>query len=375
MKNKRDFYEVLGLNRNASDQELKSAYRRLALQYHPDRNPDNKEESTERFKEITEAYSVLADPQKRSAYDRFGHAGVSGAGGFSPDFSSTIFADFEDIFGDLFGFGSVFGRGRGRRGGAERGADLRYDLEIPFEEAAAGLDTKIKIPRWEKCSECNGRGGMKGSAPVTCPACGGRGQIRQQQGFFTLTQTCRQCQGMGQIIREACPACGGEGRVREERVLGIKIPAGVEDGMRLRVSGEGEAGSYGGPSGDLYVVLKVREHAYFERQGSDLFCTIPISVAQAALGGEIKVPTLRGQERLRIPEGTQSGSAFRLRGLGMPSVDGRAQGDLYVKVQVVVPTHLSREQRRLMEMLGSSLRVENKPLARRTSERVKNNFG
>ncbi len=375
MTNKRDYYEVLGVSRDASDQEVKSAYRKLALQYHPDRNPGKAEEATERFKEITEAYAVLADLQKRAAYDRFGHAGVSGPGGFSPDFSSTIFADFEDIFGDFFGFGDLFGRGRGRRSRAERGADLRYDLEISFEEAASGLDTKIKIPRWETCSVCNGSGAKKGSAPMTCSACGGRGQIRHQQGFFTLTQACPQCRGMGQVIRERCPTCHGDGRVREERVLGIKIPAGVEDGMRLRVSGEGEAGTQGGPPGDLYVALKVREHAYFERRESDLYCTIPISVAQAALGAEIKVPTLRGHERLGIPEGTQSGSIFRLRGMGMPSVDGRGQGDLYVKVQVVIPTHLSREQKRLVEMLGSAVRIENKPLQRRTSENVKNSFG
>ncbi len=373
MNQKRDYYEVLGVDRNASEQELKSAYRRLALQYHPDRNPDNKEEATERFKEITEAYGVLADPQKRAAYDRYGHAGVSGSGGFSPDFSSTIFSDFEDIFGDLFGFGGVFGRHRRSR--AQRGDDLRYDLEISFEEAANGLETKIKIPRWETCTDCGGRGGKRGTAPVTCNTCGGRGQIRHQQGFFTLTQTCPRCHGMGQVLREKCPACGGEGRVREERVLSIKIPPGVEDGMRLRVSGEGEAGVQGGPPGDLYVVLRVREHPFFERRGSDLYCTVPISITQAALGTELKIPTLRGHERLRIPEGTQPGSVFRLRGMGLPRVDGHGQGDLYVNVQVVVPTHLSREQRRLLEALSSTIRVENKPVARRGSENVKNGFG
>jgi molecular chaperone DnaJ len=373
---KRDYYEVLGVRRNAADQEIKSAYRKLALQYHPDRNPDSKDESTEKFKEITEAYSVLADPQKRAMYDRYGHAGVSGsaAAGALPDFSSTIFSGFEDIFGDLFGFGGVFGRARGRRA-AQRGADLRYDLEISFEEAAAGLDTKIKIPRWETCSSCSGRGTKKGSVPVTCEACGGRGQIRHQQGFFTLTQTCPQCQGMGQVIRDPCPTCHGEGRLRQERVLGIKIPAGVEDEMRLRVGGEGEAGTHGGPPGDLFVVLHVREHPYFERQGNDLYCEIPVSIAQAALGSEIKVPTLQGQERLQIPEGTQPNAVFRLRGKGLPSVDGRAQGDLYVRVHVVIPNHLTRDQRRLVEMLGAAVRIENKPLTRRTPEKAKNNFG
>ena len=374
--NKQDYYAVLGVTRSSDAQEIKSAYKKLALQYHPDRNPENKDEATEKFKEISEAYSVLADPQKRAMYDRYGHAGVSSSAGAGawPDFSSTIFSDFEDIFGDLFNFGGVFGRSRGRRG-AQRGADLRYDLEISFEEAAAGLDTKIKIPRWETCSSCGGRGHRQGSAPVACDTCGGRGQIRHQQGFFTLTQTCPQCQGMGQVIRDACPACHGEGRVRRERVLSVKIPAGVEDEMRLRVSGEGEAGAQGGPPGDLFVVLRVREHSFFERKGKDIYCDIPISIAQAVLGSEIKIPTLQGEEKLRIPEGTQSNASFRLRGKGLPSVDGRAQGDLYVQVHVVIPTHLTRDQRRLVEMLGPSLRVANKPLARRIKENAKNNFG
>lgn len=377
MSAKSDYYEVLGVERNASDQEIKSSYRKLAMQYHPDRNPDNRDASTERFKQITEAYSVLADPQKRAAYDRFGHAGLGGAG--QPDFSSTIFTDFGDIFGnfgDLFGFGDVFGgQARSRRRGAERGSDLRYDLQISFEEAAAGLETKIKIPRLESCPECAGRGAKRGSQPVTCTACGGRGQIRQQQGFFTLSQTCPRCRGAGQIVLEPCPACRGEGRRREERVLSIKIPAGVEDGTRLRVSGEGEAGAHGGPAGDLYVVLRVREHAYFERQGSDLYITIPISLAQAALGTELRVPTLKGQEKLRVPEGTQPNTLFRLRGFGLPSVDRRGHGDLYVKVQVIVPTRLSREQRHVVESLAPGLRVENKPLQRTAGEKTRNGFG
>jgi molecular chaperone DnaJ len=374
VNHKRDYYEVLGVPRNVGEPELKSAYRKLALQYHPDRNPENKAESEEKFKEITEAYSILVDPQKRAAYDRFGHAAFGG-GAYTPDFSSVDFSDFADIFGDFFGFGDLFGRSRVRRTRAERGADLRYDLEISFEEAASGLDTKIKIPRTEICSSCNGRGARKGSEPVTCAACGGRGQIRNTQGFFTIARTCPQCGGMGQVIRDACPDCRGEGRVRREKVLGLKIPAGVEDGTRLRVTGEGEAGYYGGPPGDLYVILSVREHEYFERKGNDLYCTIPLSIAQAVLGAEIKVPTLRGQERLRIPEGTQSGAVFRLRGKGFPSLDGHAPGDLYVTVQVVVPRQLSREQRRLIEMLEHSVRVENKPLERRASEKVKDYYG
>ncbi len=378
MNHKRDYYEVLEVQRGASEQELKSAYRKLALQYHPDRNPGNHEEATEKFKEITEAYGILADPQKRAAYDRFGHAAVSGSGA-QPDFSSGAFADFGDIFGtfgDLFGLGDIFGQGRTRRrGGAARGSDLRYDLEISFQEAAAGMETKIKIPRNETCQECGGRGAKRGSQPVACSLCGGRGQVRQQQGFFTLSQTCRQCRGAGQIIRDPCPACHGEGRKREERVLGLKIPAGVEDAMRLRVSGEGEAGAQGGPPGDLYVVLRVREHAFFERQGSDLHCTVPISVTQAALGAEIKVPTLDGHEKLRIPEGTQPNTVFRMRGLGLPNVEKRGHGDLYVKVQVVIPTHLNGIQRRALEGLAQQFRVDNTPLKHADSGKAKSNSG
>lgn len=374
MERKRDYYEVLGVGRDAGEQELKSAYRRLALQHHPDRNPNSKEEAEERFKEITEAYSVLADPQKRAAYDRYGHAAFSNAGTYTPDFSSTIFSDFEDIFGDFFGFGDLFGRGRPRQPRAQRGADLRYDMEISFEEAASGLETKVKIPRYENCAACNGRGAKKGSDSAICTACGGRGQLRTQQGFFTIARTCPRCGGVGQLV-EPCPECRGEGRVRQEKVLGLKIPAGVDDGTRLRVTGEGEAGFHGGPPGDLYVVVKVREHPFFERRGTDLYCTIPVSMAQATLGTEIKVPTLRGQERLRIPEGTQSGSVFRLRGKGFPDLDGRGHGDLYVAIHVVVPRHLTREQRQLIESLGHSLRVENKPLEKHKAEKVKDISG
>ena len=371
MNHKRDYYEVLGVGHSAPEQEIKSAYRKLALQYHPDRNPENTEEAEERFKEITEAYSVLADAQKRAAYDRFGHAGVNNTGGYSPDFSSTIFADFEDILGDLFGVGDVFGQRGGRRTRAERGADLRYDMEISLEEAAAGLETKIKIPRSETCAACGGRGARRGSEPVHCPACGGRGQLRQQQGFFTLTRTCPHCQGMGQVMREACPDCHGQGRLRQEKVLAIKVPPGVDDKTRLRLTGEGEAGLHGGPTGDLYVVLRVREHRYFERRGDDLFCTVPLSISQAILGTEIKVPTLRGEERLRVPEGIQSGTVFRVRGVGMPNLNNRGNGDLYVTVQVVMPTNLPRAQRRLLENIDSFLRIDNKPVERRPQKRTK----
>ena len=376
MSEKRDYYEVLGVGRHATDQELKSAYRRLAMQHHPDRNPANADESAERFKEVTEAYGVLADPQKRAAYDRFGFAGVRGAASGAPDFSSTVFSDFEDLFGTFFDLGDLFGGGRRqRRPRPERGLDLRYEMEISFEEAAKGLDTKIKIPRGETCPDCHGSGGRAGAQPSNCPACGGRGQIRHQQGFFTVTRTCPQCSGMGQVNLDPCPECRGEGVVRKEKVLGIKIPPGVDDGTRLRVTGEGEAGKLNGPPGDLYVVLKVREHRHFERRGDDLYLTIPISIAQAALGAEVKVPTLRGNERVRIPEGTQPGSVFRLRSHGMPSLNGRGRGDLYVVVQVVVPARLSRDQRRLLEALGASALVENKPLDRHAPGKAKDVFG
>ena len=374
MNQKRDYYEVLGVSRGAKEQEIKSAYRRLALQHHPDRNPTDTQTAEEKFKELTEAYSVLADPQKRAAYDSYGHAAFGNNAGWTPDFSSTIFSDLEDLFGDVFGFGDIFGGGKPRRARPQRGADLRYDLEISFEEAATGLDTKIKIPRWENCPGCNASGAKKGSSPVACSACGGRGSIRQTQGFFSIARTCPQCAGVGRVILEPCPSCRGEGRVRQEKVLSIKIPAGVDDGTRLRVVGEGEAGLLNGPPGDLYVVLKVREHRFFDRQGSDLYCTIPISVSQATLGAQIKVPTLKGPEALRIPEGTQSESVFRLRGKGFPSLDGRNHGDLFVKVHVVIPQRLSREQRRLLEVLAESVTTENKPLQKRVAEKARSFF-
>jgi molecular chaperone DnaJ len=372
---KRDYYEVLGVSRKATDQELKSAYRRLALEHHPDRNPGKKEESEERFKEITEAYSVLADADKRAAYDRFGFAGVGGPAAAAPDFSSTIFSGFEDLFGTFFDLEDIFGRGRGRSTRAQRGADLRYEMEIAFEEAAVGLDTKIKIPRSETCSSCHGSGSKNGSQMAACPACAGRGQVRYSQGFFTVSRTCPQCGGTGQVNRDPCGDCGGEGRVRREKVLGIKIPSGVDDGTRLRIAGEGEAGRNGGPAGDLYVALKVRQHPYFERRGDDLYVRIPLSITQAALGTEIRVPTLRGMQKMKVPEGTQPGAVFRLRGHGMPVLNGRGRGHLYVYADVVIPHKLSREQRRTLESLAPSVEVENKPVERAASEEVKDVFG
>ena len=353
--NKRDYYEVLGIARTAGDQEIKSAYRKQALRYHPDRNPGEKA-AEEKFKEAAEAYAVLADPEKRAAYDRFGHAGVGagvGAGGFDP----TIFAGFEDIFGnlgDLFGFGDIFAGGR-RRGGAQRGADLRYDLEIAFEESAKGTETTIQIPRQEKCRTCHGSGAAPGTSPVTCPQCHGRGQIRYQQGFFTVAQTCPQCRGAGQIISKPCATCHGSGQMTEQRRLTVKIPAGIASGQRLRLRGEGEAGIGGGPSGNLDVVVHVREHQFFRRDGDDLYCEIPVSFPILVLGGEIRVATLDGEETVRVPEGTETGTVLRLRGKGMPNISGRGRGDLHVVVQVMTPRKLTREQKKLLEQLAATL--------------------
>jgi molecular chaperone DnaJ len=367
---KRDYYEILGVSKGASDTEIKSAYRKLAIQHHPDKNPDN-QEAEDKFKEAAEAYSVLSDPQKRAAYDRFGHSGVgagAGAGGFNAGFSNI-----EDIF-DLFGFGDMFGGGgRGGRTAAQRGADLRYDLEITLEEAAAGKEEKLRIPRLEKCDECDGKGTEKGTEPETCITCQGSGQTRYQQGFFSVMRTCPNCGGKGQIIKSPCKKCRGAGRVEKEKTLEIKIPAGVETGSRLRVNGEGEAGANGGPTGDLYVVLHVAEHEMFERQGANLYSSVPISFAQAALGAEIEVTTLDGEESLKIPAGTQTGTVFRLKSHGMPALGGRGKGDLFVAVTVITPKTLTKEQRKLLEQLAE---IEDKDfLDKSFMDKVRNIFG
>jgi molecular chaperone DnaJ len=352
---KRDYYEVLGISRNASDAEIKSSYRKLAMKYHPDRNPGDKE-AEEKFKEAAEAYAILADAEKRSLYDRFGHAGVSSAaaaGGFDP----STFSGFEDLFGnlgDIFGFGDMFGGGR-RRGGAQRGADLRYDLEISFEESATGLETPIQIPRQENCDACKGTGAATGSSPSVCPQCRGQGQVRFQQGFFTVARTCPQCRGAGRIVTNPCQSCRGSGRVTRERKITVKIPAGIATGQQLRLQGEGEAGAAGGPSGHLYVVVHVQEHEFFRRDGQHLFCEIPVNFTTLALGGEIQVPTLDGTENVRIQEGTQTGTTLRLRGKGMPDVNGSGRGDLFATVQVQTPKKLNKEQRRLIEQLAAAL--------------------
>ncbi len=373
MNGKRDYYDVLGVARNASEQEIKSAYRKLALQYHPDRNPDNKE-AEERFKEAAEAYSVLSDSQKRGQYDRFGHAGVGTAAGGGFGFDPNVFADFSDILGDIFGFGDFFGTGR-RGSRVQRGADLRYDIELTFEEAAFGTTTKIKVPRHDTCAECNGSGAQKGSGPTTCPTCNGYGQVRFQQGFFAITRTCSQCHGTGQLIKNRCHGCHGEGRVIRERTLDLKIPAGVDTGSKMRVTGEGDAGGKGGSPGDLYVFLNVQEHEFFERREHDLYCHIPITFPQAALGAQIMVPTLEHEEeKLSIPAGTQTASTFRIKGRGISKRGGSARGDLYVTVDVTVPAKLNREQKELLTKLSETIQTENKPIQKKILERVKEIF-
>jgi molecular chaperone DnaJ len=375
--NQRDFYEVLGVSKTATVEEIKSSYRKAALKWHPDRNPENKPEAEVKFRECTEAYSVLSDAEKRQVYDTYGHAGLSNAGG-GVDFNGTIFQDFHDIFGDFFGFEDILGGGSRRgRTRAQRGADLRYDMTLTFEEAAAGVSTKIKLPKQELCASCHATGAKAGTGASACQTCGGRGQLAYQQGFFTITRTCPACQGAGQIIRERCPDCRGQGRIERDKTIDLRIPAGVDTGTRLRVPSEGEAGANGGPSGDLYVVLDVKEHPFFERRGADLYCTIPVSIAQAALGTDLPVPGLNGEERLRIPEGTQSGAVFRIKGHGLPDPRGGGKGDLYYHVRVLTPSKLTREQRKLMEQLGATLKVENKPAERGSSffDKVKDIFG
>jgi molecular chaperone DnaJ len=378
---RRDYYEVLGVGKTATEVEIKSAYRKLALQYHPDRNPGN-HEAEEKFKEAAEAYSVLADTDKRHMYDRFGHAGLGGAatGGIDPN----VFHGFEDILGglgDIFGFGDIFGGGR-RRNGPQRGADLRYDLEISFEESAKGTETTVQIPRQETCETCKGSGAAAGSAPSTCPQCHGRGQIRYQQGFFTVARTCGNCRGTGQVITKPCQTCRGAGRIQKQRKLTVKIPAGIATGQRLRLGSEGESGPHGGPPGDLYVVIHVQEHPFFHREGNDLYCEIPLNYPTLTLGGEIRIPTLDGDESFTVPEGTQSGQTFRLRGKGMPDVTGRGSGDLLLTLKVVIPKKLTKDQKKLLQELATTLpkeKFEPTPLEEHTDkglfDRVKDIFG
>jgi molecular chaperone DnaJ len=378
---KRDYYEVLGVSRTATEAELKSSYRKLAMQYHPDRNPGDKK-AEEKFKEAAEAYAVLADPNKRAAYDRFGHAGVGAAAGAGAGFDPETFGDFADILGNMFGFGDLFSGGR-RRGGPQRGADLRYDLEISFAESATGSEPTIQIPRQETCETCKGSGAAAGSAPTVCSMCRGQGQVRRQQGFFTIAVTCPQCRGAGKTVAKPCPTCQGAGRVTQERKIKVKIPAGIANGQQLRLQSEGEAGVGGGPPGHLYVVIHVQEHEFFRREGNHLFCEVPVNFTTLALGGEIVVPTLDGPERMKIPDGTQTGTTLRLRGKGMPDVNGRGRGDLLITVQVQTPKKLNKEQRHLLEQLAKALPKEQfEPRApgeeqddRNLFDRVKDMFG
>lgn len=354
LSGKRDYYEILGLKRDCGDQELKQAYRRLAIKYHPDKNPGD-HEAEEKFKEVAEAYQVLSQAEMRARYDRFGHAGVGAASAAGSPFGGGFgqgFPGFDDIISDLFGFGDAFGGRNARRGGPRRGSDLRYDIEITLEEAATGLNTKIRIPRLESCELCKGTGAAEGTTPTRCQTCGGSGQMRYQQGFFSVSRTCSACRGAGKVVRDPCRECRGAGRIEREKSLEIKIPAGVDSGSKLRVTGEGEAGEAGAGRGDLYVVISVRDHDRFERRDANLYCTHPISFTLAALGGETQVRTLDGQENLHIPAGTQSGSVFKLKGRGMPELGSRGKGDLYAAVSVITPTHLSKEQRRLLEELA-----------------------
>lgn len=346
---KRDYYEVLGVERSADEREIKKAYKRLAMKFHPDRNPDNPE-AEEKFKEAKEAYEILTDAQKRAAYDKFGHAGVdpnqAGPGGFGGG------ADFGDVFGDIFG--DIFGGGR-RSQRAARGADLRYNMELTLEEAVRGVTKEIKVPTLVECDECHGSGAKSGTSAQTCPTCHGSGQVQMRQGFFAVTQSCPHCHGKGKIITDPCRKCHGEGRVQKTKTLSVKIPAGVDTGDRIRLSGEGEAGEFGAPAGDLYVQVHVKDHPIFVREGNNLYCEIPISFTTAALGGEVAVPTLDGKVMLKIPSETQTGRMFRLRGKGVKSLRSGAEGDLLCKAVVETPVKLSDEQKELLRQLEESL--------------------
>jgi molecular chaperone DnaJ len=343
---KKDYYEILGVNRDASEEEIKKAYRKLAMKHHPDRNPDNPK-SEERFKEAKEAYEVLTEPNKRAAYDQYGHAGVdpSGAAG-----AGAGFGGFADAFGDIFG--DIFGAGR-TRSGVYRGADLRYNLEISLEEAARGTETRIRIPAMEQCEVCQGSGAKSGTSASTCPTCHGHGQVRMQQGFFSIQQTCPRCHGTGKVITNPCATCGGSGRVKQHKTLSVKIPAGVDEGDRIRLSGEGEAGVSGGPAGDLYVVIHIKPHPVFQRDHNDLHCEMPISITIAALGGDIEIPTLDGYAKIKVPPETQTGKVFRLRSKGIKGVRSSTHGDLLCHVVVETPVNLTARQKELLQELES----------------------
>ncbi|MBL8533722.1 MAG: molecular chaperone DnaJ [Betaproteobacteria bacterium] len=373
---KRDYYEVLGVNRDAAEDDIKKAYRKLAMKFHPDRNPDNKD-AEEKFKEAKEAYEILSDSQKRAAYDAYGHAGVdpSAAAGAG---AGAGFSGFEGVFGDIFG--EIFGGGGGgrQRSNVYRGADLRYNLEVSLEDAARGTETRIRIPTMEECETCHGSGAKPGTQPKACPTCGGHGQVRMQQGFFSIQQTCPKCHGSGKIVSDPCGSCSGVGRIKRQKTLSVKIPAGVDEGDRIRLSGEGEAGVNGGPNGDLYVVIQIREHPVFTRDQNDLHCEMPISFTTAALGGEIEIPTLDGAAKIRIPAETQTGKVFRLRGKGIKGVRSGTYGDLMCHVMVETPVNLTPRQRELLEELeaiNSRDASSHNPRAKSWMDKVKEFFG
>ncbi|CAN5384143.1 molecular chaperone DnaJ [soil metagenome] len=360
-----DFYELLGIPRTADEKALKAAFRKLAMQYHPDKNPGDHTAEI-KFKELSAAYECLKDPQKRAAYDRFGHAafengGMNGAAGFQGDFGATMSDIFDNIFGDMMG-GQRRGGGGNARGGREAGADLRYNMEIGLEEAFAGKTAEIEVPTKTTCKTCSGSGAKPGSHPKTCPSCDGHGRVRSAQGFFSIERTCPTCQGRGQVISDPCAECRGAGRTTEERKLSVNIPAGIEDGTRIRLAGEGEAGLRGGPSGDLYIFLSLKPHEFFQRDGADIFCRVPVSLTTAALGGEFQVPTIDGgKTRVRIPEGTQTGKQFRLKGKGMPVLRANRVGDMYIQVNVETPQNLTRRQRELLQEFEQVSSAENNP--------------
>jgi molecular chaperone DnaJ len=370
---KRDYYEVLGVSRTCTEVELKTTFRKLAMKFHPDRNPGDHEAEV-KFKELNEAYQTLSDGQKRAAYDRYGHAAFANGGAGTPGFDNN-FSDFmSDIFENFFGDGRSRGPGRST-GGRERGADMRYNLEITLDEAFHGKMAELKIPTAVTCEVCSGTGAKAGSKPKPCPTCGGAGRVRAQQGFFSIERTCPNCHGRGEIIDDPCPGCGGAGRLTRERTLSVNIPAGVEDGTRIRLAGEGEAGLRGGPAGDLYIFLSLSAHAFYQRDGADLFCRVPISMVTAALGGEFDVPTMDASDaKVRVPEGTQSGKQFRLKGKGMPVLRSRDVGDLYIQVVVETPQNLSKRQRELLMEFDGECSKENHPESAGFFSRVREFF-
>jgi molecular chaperone DnaJ len=380
MATKRDYYDVLGVAKNASDDDIKKAYRKLAMKHHPDRNQgEDAKKAEEKFKEAKEAYEMLSDAQKRAAYDQFGHAGVDpnmGGRGGGPEGFGGFAEAFGDIFGDIFGGGAAAGA---RRGGQQvyRGSDLSYAMEITLEEAANGKDRQIRIPSWDKCETCHGSGAKPGTLPKTCPQCNGSGAVHLRQGFFSIQQTCPQCRGTGKIIPEPCPTCHGAGKLKKQKTLEVKIPAGINEGMRIRSSGNGEPGSNGGPPGDLYIEIRVKQHEIFERDGDDLHCTVPVGLTLAALGGDVEVPTLGGKAEITLPEGTQHGKTFRLRGKGIKGLRASYPGDLYCHVAVETPVKLTEHQRKLLKDLDASLRQggdKHSPNAKGWADRVKDLF-